>query len=133
MNAIQKHTDPAVKSHGPLIQRSIIDEERAALANLGNALSGIEQTTADDLQHRMGRYYRSYQSCRTWIAQGIELIGIINLRDDPIFQEWLRLDEDLLRELRRFAGPTRYDVLRAELDGVGWGEIITRDLKWFIK
>jgi hypothetical protein len=129
MNAIQKHADPAVKSHGSLIQRSIIDEERAALSNLSNAFSGIEQTSADDLQHRVGRYYKSYQGCRTWIVQGIGLAGIINLRDDPIFQEWLRLDEEFLRELRRFTGPVRYDVLRAELDSTGWGEIVTRDLR----
>jgi hypothetical protein len=127
LHAIRKHPDGAVRSHEALIQRSIIDEERAAISRLSNALRGIDLSDADDIQDRIGGYYRSYQGVRTWIAKGIELTGI-DLSHDSIFQEWKRVDGDFIRELRRLIGPPRYDRLRQVVQGIGWNENVTRDL-----
>jgi hypothetical protein len=124
---MQDHPDSAVRSHESLIQRCIFDEERFALARLSNAIVGIEQTSNDDLADRLGSYFRAYQLVRTWIAQGVQLTGV-DLQTYSIFQEWRRLDRSFLDELRRFTGPSRYDRLRRQLDSVGWGENITRDL-----
>jgi hypothetical protein len=132
MIAMRKHSDAAVRSHEGLIQRSIVDEERTALARLSNALRGIEPTSDADLQERLGGYYRNYQNNRTWVSKGIKLTGL-NLAHDAIFQEWRRLDADFLRELRRLSGPSRYDRLHQLIQEVGWGETVTRDIDGAIK
>jgi hypothetical protein len=128
MNAMRRSSNEAIRSQEGLIQRSIADEERAALSSLSNAIRGIEPTNDEDLQNRIGRYYGAYQSCRTWIAKGLELTGV-DLRSDSIFQEWMRLDEKFLDHLRKFSGPSKYDRLRGIIEGVGWGENIIRDLR----
>jgi hypothetical protein len=128
MNAMRRSSNVAIRSQEGLIQRTIADEERAALSSLSNAIRGIEPTNDEDLQIRIGRYYGAYQSCRTWIAKGLELAGV-DLRSDAIFQEWLRLDEEFLDQLRQLSGPSKYDRLRELINAVGWGENITRDLR----
>jgi hypothetical protein len=128
MIAMHKHSDAAVRSQEGLIQREIVDNERAAFSRLSNALQGAERTSNADLQERLGGYYRNYQNNRTWIAEGMKLTGL-RLSHDAIFREWRRLDVDFLRELRRLSGPPRYDLLRQLIKEVGWGEIVTRDIE----
>ena len=127
MIAIRKHSDNAVRSHEGLLQRSIVDEERAALSRVSNALRGIEPNSDADLQDRLGWYYRNYQNNRTWIAEGMKLTGL-DLARDAVFQEWRRLDAEFLRELRRLSGPQHYDRLRRLIQEVGWGETVTHDI-----
>jgi hypothetical protein len=127
LHAIQKHPDYAVQTNGAMIQR-IMDDERAALSGISNVLRGKEAADNLDFQDRIGAYYRAYQGCRTWISQGLKLT-VVDLRGDPIFQEWLRLDEKFLDQLRQLSGPSRYDRLRELINAVGWGESITRDLR----
>jgi hypothetical protein len=128
MNAMRRSSNETIRGYEGLIQRSIADEERASLSHLSNAIRGIEPTSDEDLQNRLGRYYSAYQPCRTWIAKGLELTGV-DLRSDAIFQEWLRLDEKFLDQLRQLSGPSKYDRLRELINAVGWGENITRDLR----
>jgi hypothetical protein len=128
MLAMRGHPDPAVSGHEGLVQRSIADEERAALSRLSNALRAIEPTNPNDLQDRLGAYYRTYQHMRTYIALEARFTGA-SLQGDSIFQEWTRLDERFLAELRQFAGPLKYDRLKAKIKEVGWSENVTRELR----
>jgi hypothetical protein len=123
MHAIRKHPDYAVQTNGAIIQR-IMDEERAALSGVNNALRGIENVDNLGLQNRIGAYYSAYQGCRTWIIEGFKLTSL-DLSKDSIFQEWQRLDTDFLRELRRFSGPPQHERLRHLIGEVGWGENIS--------
>jgi hypothetical protein len=122
-----RHPKPEVKNQAGLIQKSISDEERTALALLQNALRGIEPTTDDDLQERLGKYYRAYQSCRTWIVLGSQSAHI-PIGKNVVFRSWLKSDEQFLVELRRFAGPAKFVRLRREIQAVGFGEGITLEL-----
>lgn len=127
--ALRDHADASVRSHEGLIQRSIIDVERAALSKLNNVLTGTEPISEfDQLQDCIINYYREYQCTRTWIAKGGELGGFL-FHNDSVCQAWLHLDEKFLDVLRDFAGPPRYERLRNGIKSVGWGENVTRDLK----
>ena len=127
--ALRDHADASVRSHEGLIQRSIIDVERAALSKLNNVLTGTEPISDfDQLQDCIVNYYREYQGTRTWIAKAGELAGF-PFYNNPVFQAWLHLDEKFLDALRDFAGPPRYERLRSGVNSVGWGENVTSDLE----
>jgi hypothetical protein len=124
---VYRHPDPAVRNQAGLIQKAIIDEERTALILVQNALRGLEPTTDDDLQDRLGKYYRAYQSCRTWIAMGAQSANI-PVGKNVVYQAWLKSDKQFLIEIRRFAGPPKFNRLRREIAAVGFGDGITLEL-----
>jgi len=126
--ALRRHPDAAVRNQESLVQRSIVDEERAALSRLSNALRGVDRTSGADLQDRIGGYYRNYQNNRTWVAKGMSMTGL-SLAHDSIFREWRRLDAEFIHELRRLSGHPRYNRLRQLIQEVGWGETVTRNIE----
>jgi len=127
--AMQDNTDASARIDPGLLQKSIIDVERAALSKLNNVLTGLESVSDfDQLQDCIVNYYREYQGTRTWIAKCGESVGFL-FHSDPICQAWLHLDEKFLDALRNFSGAPRYERLRNGIESVGWGENVSHSLK----
>ncbi len=110
-----------------LVYSAHIDTERAALAVATNLLSDKDATGAA-MQDAFGDYYRRYYACRTWIAELVD-ISSFDLSGNANTERWLPLDESFLHELRQLCGSPRFERLRKHIDGVGWGETITRRLR----
>lgn len=109
--------DATQKRLAGLVQR-VIDEERAALAGLSNAISGIEPTSRDDLQERTVTYFRAYQGLRTQIAEN----ATPEMRASAAFKAWLTLDAGFLDILRHVSARPQFVRLLGGIKSVGWGE-----------
>lgn len=129
IGAPRYYEDDAVRNHEPLMQKGIIEPERAAFLALSRALFETDPSPdARELQILMAKYYKTYQDARTWIVKGAKVTGC-QLQGYGPFEEWRRNDARFIEELRRLSNSSRYGHLRAGIDQVGWGELTTRDLK----
>jgi hypothetical protein len=122
--------DPNLSYFVGLIQRSIVDEERNALSSISNVVTGADKSDMDDIQDRLGRYYRSYQNSRTYIAQARE--KGIDLSDYPMFESWKRLDVQAIDAYRIFSAAPKYKRLLGLIQQTGWGEGITHTISMAI-
>jgi hypothetical protein len=57
--SIGQNPDSTVSGYAGLLQRSIIDEERAAFAHLNDTIVGSDAIGANEIQDRFGEYYRA--------------------------------------------------------------------------
>ena len=127
IGAASSHRDKKVQGYARVIQR-YADDERAALSAVSNALKGTERTDWIDIQNRLGKYVHAYRACRDWISKGIAYTGV-DASKHSVFERWWRADSDFLSVLKAAIGLPRYKTLRGHVEGVGWGENVTDELK----
>lgn len=107
-------TDNVHQAVGILIQRFVMEADRAAWSRPGTALDGDGPAAAADrepeaLQHIFGDFYEKYQWMTTWIHHGRALLPSVNRKLEQEYRKWRQNDKVFLDRLRQLVARTGFE------------------------
>jgi hypothetical protein len=100
-----------------------LEQHQATASRLTTAINAADkqQHSSEDIQRLFGEFYRSYQGATTRLNDIGHVLGSPPQSLDR-YREWRDTDAEFLRQLNHTIAYDGMEVLRGEVQAVGWGE-----------